>query len=497
MIDIWFGVLLCLSLASGSSVADAVRADQIVLVILKGVTGPPVLELRREITRQFDDSNAVKPFIHVIPGDLHVKGEWTLLPIFPKIVELHPNGTWLVIVQESTRINWSELVDLTTSFDPDKEWFIGRELCDKEPTIVHHFAFHHDPSVFKYPLGEAGIILSWPTVKRVHSRITRQQLPRDFSIDAQHELAVYLMEGVNMTHSSALCVRPDPNCATWIQPFEPCGTDVDPGDLFFAVKTWSKFHADRVPVVQRTWSRHAHQLVFFSDVADERIPTVSLGVPNAETGHCLKTMAIIDHLDEWIAASVEPSPGWYVIADDDSIIGVRKLQEFLTCHDSSQPLLIGQRYGYASGHNYGYDYITGGGGMVLSRPAVQLIAGRCRCPGPDTPDDMWLGACSESLGILVVHFPGFHQARPDDYPLKLLETQFVVSFHKHWMIDPLQVYEKWFADDDDWSIKSPVDEDNQRCSLMNPSQNCHVKQQPVELFQTTPNSGLERIPDEL
>jgi hypothetical protein len=57
---------------------------------------------------------------------------------------------------------------------------------------------------------------------RVHSRITRQQLPRDFSIDAQHELAVYLMEGINMTHSSALCVRPDPNCATWIQPFEPC-----------------------------------------------------------------------------------------------------------------------------------------------------------------------------------------------------------------------------------------------------------------------------------
>jgi hypothetical protein len=65
------------------------------------------------------------------------------------------------------------------------------------------------------------------------------------------------------------------------------------------------------------------------------------------------------------------------------------------------------------------------------------------------------------------------------------------------MIDPLQVYEKWFADDDDWSIKSPVDEDNQRCSLMDPSQNCHVKQQPAELFQTTPNSGLERIPDEL
>ena len=65
------------------------------------------------------------------------------------------------------------------------------------------------------------------------------------------------------------------------------------------------------------------------------------------------------------------------------------------------------------------------------------------------------------------------------------------------MIDPLQVYEKWFADDDDWSIKSAVDEDNHSCSLMDPSQNCQVKQQPAELFQTTPNSGLERIPDEL
>jgi hypothetical protein len=66
-------------------VAEAVRADQIVLVILRGVTGPPVSELRREITRQFDDSGrAVEPFIHVIPGDLDVKGEWTLLPLFPK-----------------------------------------------------------------------------------------------------------------------------------------------------------------------------------------------------------------------------------------------------------------------------------------------------------------------------------------------------------------------------------------------------------------------------
>lgn len=154
--------------------------------------------------------------------------------------------------------------------------------------------------------------------------------------------------------------------------------------------------------------------------------------------------------------------------------------------------------------------------MVLSRTALQLIAGNCRCPAPDTPDDMWLGACSESLGVSIVHFSGFHQvvwhlllfplnsklsmvsfyrkiqARPDDYPLELLKTQFVVSFHKHWMIDPVQVYETWFADDD-VSIISAVGDGN-GCSVVDPSQHCHVKQQPTELFQTT---SLDRLPDEL
>lgn len=160
--------------------------------------------------------------------------------------------------------------------------------------------------------------------------------------------------------------------------------------------------------------------------------------------------------------------------------------------------------------------------MVLSRTALQLIAANCRCPAPDTPDDMWLGACSESLGISIVHFSGFHQvvwrlllspiemkddqcyfcffffetkiqARPDDYPMELLHTQFVISFHKHWMHDPVQVYETWFADEDDFSISSPVDGDD-GCSVMDPSQHCQVKQQPAELFQST---SIERLPDEL
>lgn len=43
---------------------------------------------------------------------------------------------------------------------------------------------------------------------------------------------------------------------------------------------------------------------------------MSLGVPNTESGHCSKTMAIIDHL-----AKEKSRFSWYVIADDDTILG--------------------------------------------------------------------------------------------------------------------------------------------------------------------------------
>lgn len=35
-----------------------------------------------------------------------------------------------------------------------------------------------------------------------------------------------------------------------------------------------------------------------------------------------------------------------------------------------------------------------------------------------------------------------------DYPAEYLKDQPAVSFHKHWMIDPLSVYDKWFGKDD-------------------------------------------------
>lgn len=37
--------------------------------------------------------------------------------------------------------------------------------------------------------------------------------------------------------------------------------------VLFAVKTWSKNHVDRVPIIQRTWARDVKFLRYYSDVS--------------------------------------------------------------------------------------------------------------------------------------------------------------------------------------------------------------------------------------
>ena len=89
----------------------------------------------------------------------------------------------------------------------------------------------------------------------------------------------------------------------------------------------------------------------------------------------------------------------------------------MTCYNPLKPVAIGERYGYRTSYMHGYDYLTGGAGVVLSAAAVEQMIkpGVCECPTETTPDDMYLfGVCLSHLGIKVTHSPLFHQ----------------VSFHK-------------------------------------------------------------------
>ncbi|KAK7074304.1 Transferase activity protein, partial [Halocaridina rubra] len=117
----------------------------------------------------------------------------------------------------------------------------------------------------------------------------------------------------------------------------------------------------------------------------------------------------------------------------------------LSCYSPNDLVAVGEKYGFHATSSHGYDYITGGGGMIFSKELVKHLADPriCHCPSIDTPDDMLLGLCLKHLTVPIIHSRLFHQGRPADYPQKLLQYEQPVSFHKFWMVDPLDVYAKW------------------------------------------------------
>ncbi|KAF4082077.1 hypothetical protein AMELA_G00147590 [Ameiurus melas] len=382
-------------------------------------------------------------------------GNWGILPVLPRLAEVYCQRTlWIFFLEEETIVNIARLLQVLSRFNPGRDWFLGRALYDASATIIHHYAFSEEPTAFSYPDFAAGWTLSCSLVKRLADYVKHEPPKSDFTIDLKHELALYIWEegrGPSLTAVHEFCseLHGSPNtehCATTVSSYLPnCGTLVKREDVFVAVKTCHKFHQDRVPVVKKTWVKDAALLEFYSDIADPAIPTINLEVPNTESGHCAKTFAI---LRRFVSGEVTQAP-WLLLVDDDTLISLPRLRRHLRCYNPNEAVSIGERYGYTLSKG-GYSYITGGGGMVFSRVAVlKILSSGCGCYSPDAPDDMVLGRCLNTLGLSVTHSPQFHQARPNDYPKELLLRQSPISFHKHWNINPVAVYQKWLMDSED------------------------------------------------
>ncbi|XP_070327861.1 beta-1,3-glucosyltransferase isoform X2 [Odocoileus virginianus] len=412
-------------------------------------------QLKQSILKQSADLTQEMPTVLLLHQLAQQEGAWTILPLLPHFSVMYSrNSSWIFFCEEETRIQIIQLLETLRRYDPSKEWFLGKALHDEESTIIHHYAFSENPTVFKYPDLAAGWALSIPLVNKLTKRLKSESLKSDFTIDLKHEIALYIWDGgdgLPLTPVPEFCTdRVGSSCATSFQSSLPlCGNPVKKEDIFVAVKTCKKFHGDRIPIVKQTWAGQAGRLEYYSDYADSSIPTVDLGIPNTDRGHCGKTFAI---LERFLNHSHDKIP-WLVIVDDDTLISISRLRHLLSCYDAREPVFLGERYGYGLGTG-GYSYVTGGGGMVFSREAIRrLLASKCRCYSNDAPDDMVLGMCFSGLGIPVTHSPLFHQARPVDYPKDYLSHQVPVSFHKHWNIDPVKVYFTWLA---------PAEEDRAR-----------------------------------
>ncbi|CAH1154079.1 unnamed protein product [Phaedon cochleariae] len=448
-------MILQILLLVGVSSALAIDIQRIVFIVLSqenNYHSKLAENLRKDIISQSQTLFGETPIVHLSHIDFTHFATWTILPIIPDLSNLHKdNASWIFFLQDYTKINLNTLLNIFENHDPEEETWFGNALYDQESTIIHHFAFHEDPTFFRYPNLASGFAISTPLLNRIAKHWEENTIEvSNFSIDIAHELAMFIWNDGNgpmIKHESALCSKLQPHCSTFPKPSHLCDTLVPLTSIYFAVKTYHKFHQDRVPVVKNTWGKHTPIISFFSDKEDIFIPTINLGIPNTENGHCAKTLAIIRYVAERIEANRDIK--WIVIADDDTIFGISALQRTLSCYDPENKVALGERYAYDIREPTGYDYITGGGGMVFSRPLLKDLAAVCRCPASHSPDDMLLGACAARVGVSVTHVPGFHQARPNDYAAGYLETHEAISFHKHWMIDPIKVYEKWFKENDE------------------------------------------------
>lgn len=409
--------------------------------------------LTQDVYEQSIELYQKTPVIHISNKDFPDKADWTFLPLFSYLVYLHQhNSSWVFFVQDYTSLRLKLLLEVFEKYDQTQEIWFGNALSDEAATIIHHFAFYDNPNFFKYPNLASGFAISIPLlIKLSNEWETDKTLTSNFHIDSGYELARFVWNdarGPMLEQETALCStyeKPE-LCASFPSQFHTCDNLVPINNIYFAVKTCTKFHNDRVPIVKKTWGNHTPIIKFFSDKEDKSIPTIDLGVPNSENGHCMKTVAIIKYISKEI--EINANIQWIVIADDDTILGVNNLRRLLSCYDYNEKLCLGERYGFELRDHLGYNYITGGGGMVFSRYLLTLLANNCICPSLTTPDDMYLGICMAKLGVDVTHVSGFHQARPSDYSPDYLASHEAISFHKHYMTDPVKIYKQRFETSD-------------------------------------------------
>lgn len=398
-----------------------------------------------------------------LPADV-VDGAWTYFPLFDFLAGKLEEGDgigWVGILAENTEVDIRALGEFAGKYndmDPSQvDLYGGRALADAEPTIIHHFHTDTEDKKLMFPDPDSGIFLSRSLVLKLKGK-SKSTSSIDFNIDPTFELSKFLVEElkVELTNIEEACSRKKTkgNCATYPRQEYKCLRKKETekleemlSNLFVVVNTHSSFHEDRLPAIKSTWADILPNLHIISDVADESIPTEVLPYTvNTASGHCNKTRTFLNRF-------LEEDQDWLVIVDDDTVFSPVRMAQLIACYPTDEPVILGQRYGYKAQEG-GYNYVTGGGGKIINRVAVKALTegleDGCSCPSVDTPEDMHIfGICAKRANIPINHSGRMFQARPLDYPIAMISYRKPVSFHKHWNIDPVKVYDEWFRKADD------------------------------------------------
>ena len=257
---------------------------------------------------------------------------------------------WVALLNENTEmdlLNLNELVQ-KKSFKPrEQPLFVGKGLKDSDATIIHHFS--RDQLV--YPDLEAGIFLSRKLVSNLwkdeNEMLKNKNFPTDFNIDPAYEFAKFVYndgEGAVLENIPQICTQKAAGCITFSRNDYSCIKPSNTEDIskvlsktLVAVKTCTKYHGDRLEAVMKTWGPLVTHLVLVSDSVDTGLGTMVLPYTvNTESGHCNKTLAILEYFHQ------QETFDTLVIVDDDTILSVARLAQLISCYQEDDAFLLGK-----------------------------------------------------------------------------------------------------------------------------------------------------------
>uniref|UniRef100_A0A1I7T7Y0 N-acetylgalactosaminide beta-1,3-galactosyltransferase n=1 Tax=Caenorhabditis tropicalis TaxID=1561998 RepID=A0A1I7T7Y0_9PELO len=355
---------------------------------------------------------------------------WTMVPAILKFSNI---SDWTIIAEDISDINIGSFGNFVENRLLNTVVFSGFGLQDRE-----------------YPLLSAGFILSRSVIETIR-KVDRNERWSGFAIDAKYEfsLLIHKWNNVIMEHNpTVFCCGDifDTCIVTCSLPAPPVHAEpLLDSEIHVMIKTFDGHHQNRLSVLKNTWTSDISRIEYCSNKEDLSIPTVDLGVGNTERGHCVKTWAIFKRFLNHSGKGAK----WLVVADDDTLMSWKRLKQMLEMYDPEEKIIIGERYGFGFGMDgeSGYDYPTGGSGMIFSQTAIESLLKTCpSCAADNDPDDMTIGICAVTSGIPIIHEHRLHQARPNDYSPEYLQEP--ISFHKFTDIDPIFVYYKYLVDFD-------------------------------------------------
>ena len=173
------------------------------------------------------------------------------------------------------------------------------------------------------------------------------------------------------------------------------------------ILTYSKKHDNNLEAVRRTWGRHCHGFVAFSNLTDPVSSAIATPVFGGE--RYSNTWQKMRSLWKYTWFHYSNEFDWFLKADDDTFVIWENLMEYLGSKEvqaeleAGKGVYLGRRFAMA-GKKLD-NYTSGGAGYALDRVALGALVQNLDTPACDPHgqhqfEDYWAGKCMRQGGVV-------------------------------------------------------------------------------------------------